>query len=187
MAYLDCRHHSINPPHHHNQQPSNPTLESIIHFLRKNFFSHVSGYFFFLLRSGVRAASNSAYSGYPELWILRYPAHRYHAVPLQGFEPTSLWLRVRRPNHSATTLHNGDYYMMDSLALGKLNIKGMLVLIKYLLHTETIDTGLEPFLMNTCHLLHREWYSPVPQRRDTGINHFLIVPQKWDTGCTCKG
>jgi hypothetical protein len=34
-------------------------------------------FFFFLLRLGVRAASNSAYSGYPELWILRYPAHRY--------------------------------------------------------------------------------------------------------------
>jgi hypothetical protein len=50
--------------------------------------------------------SNSAYSGYPELWILWYPAHRYHAVPLPGFEPTTLsWLRVRRPNHSATTLH----------------------------------------------------------------------------------
>jgi hypothetical protein len=30
---------------------------------------------FFLLRLGVHAASNSAYSGYPELWILRYPAH----------------------------------------------------------------------------------------------------------------
>jgi hypothetical protein len=41
----------------------------------------------------------------PELWILRYPAHRYHAVPSPGFEPTTLWLRVRRPNHSATTLH----------------------------------------------------------------------------------
>jgi hypothetical protein len=27
------------------------------------------------------AASKSAYYGYPELWILRYPAHRYHAVP----------------------------------------------------------------------------------------------------------
>jgi hypothetical protein len=37
--------------------------------------------FFFLLRLGVRAARNSAYSGYPELWILSYPAHRYHAVP----------------------------------------------------------------------------------------------------------
>jgi hypothetical protein len=44
-------------------------------------------------------------AGYPELWILKYPAHRYHAVPLPGFEPTTLWLRVRRPNHSATTLH----------------------------------------------------------------------------------
>jgi hypothetical protein len=59
--------------------------------------------FFFLLRLGIRAASNSAYSGYPELWILRYPAHRYHAVPSPGFEPTTLWLRVRRPNLSATT------------------------------------------------------------------------------------
>jgi hypothetical protein len=59
---------------------------------------------FFLLRLGVRAASNSAYSGYPELWILRYTAHRYHAVPSPGFEPTTLWLRVRHPNHSATTL-----------------------------------------------------------------------------------
>jgi hypothetical protein len=26
------------------------------------------------------AASNSAYYSYPELWILWYPAHRYHAV-----------------------------------------------------------------------------------------------------------
>jgi hypothetical protein len=51
------------------------------------------------------AASNSAYYGYPELWILRYPAHKYHAVPSPGFEPTILWLRVRHPNHSATTLH----------------------------------------------------------------------------------
>jgi hypothetical protein len=31
----------------------------------------------FLLRLGVCAAGNSAYSGYPVLWILRYPAHRY--------------------------------------------------------------------------------------------------------------
>jgi hypothetical protein len=59
----------------------------------------------FLLRLGVRAASNSAYSGYPELWILRYPAHSYRAVPLSGFEPMTLWLRVRCPNHLATTLH----------------------------------------------------------------------------------
>jgi hypothetical protein len=36
-----------------------------------------SAIFFFLLRLGLRAASNSAYSGYPELWIIRYPAHRY--------------------------------------------------------------------------------------------------------------
>jgi hypothetical protein len=48
-------------------------------------------------------ASNSAYYfyGYPELWILRYPAQRYHAVPSPGFEPSTLWLRVRRPNNSA--------------------------------------------------------------------------------------
>jgi hypothetical protein len=51
-----------------------------------------------------RAARNSAYSGYPELWILRYPAHRYRAVPSAGFEPTTLWLRVRRPNNSATVV-----------------------------------------------------------------------------------
>jgi hypothetical protein len=62
-------------------------------------------FYFFLLRLGVRTASNSAYSGYPKLWILRYPAHIYHAVPSPGFEPTTLWLRVRRPNDSATTLH----------------------------------------------------------------------------------
>jgi hypothetical protein len=45
------------------------------------------------------AASNSAYYGYPELWILRYPAQRYHAVPSPGFEPTTLWLGVWCPNH----------------------------------------------------------------------------------------
>jgi hypothetical protein len=61
-------------------------------------------YFIFLLRLGVRAASNSAYSGYPELWILRYSAHRYHAVLSPGFEHTTLWFRVRRRNHSVTTL-----------------------------------------------------------------------------------
>jgi hypothetical protein len=65
--------------------------------------------FFFILRSGVRAASNSAYSGYPDLWILRYPAHRYHAVPSPGFEPTTLWLRVRQPNHYATMLHHQSF------------------------------------------------------------------------------
>jgi hypothetical protein len=38
-------------------------------------------YFFFFFFNEVRdAASNSAYYGYPKLWILRYPAHRYHAV-----------------------------------------------------------------------------------------------------------
>jgi hypothetical protein len=26
----------------------------------------------------------------PELWILRYPAQRYHVVPSPGFEPTTL-------------------------------------------------------------------------------------------------
>jgi hypothetical protein len=61
-------------------------------------------FFFFIEVRG--AASNSAYYGYPELWILRYPAHRYHVAPSPGFEPTTLWLRVRHPNHSATTLHD---------------------------------------------------------------------------------
>jgi hypothetical protein len=36
------------------------------------------------------AASNSAYYGYHELWILMYPAHIYHAVPLPGFELTAI-------------------------------------------------------------------------------------------------
>jgi hypothetical protein len=57
--------------------------------------------FFFL--SEVRgAASNSAYCGYPKLWILRYPAHRYYAMRSPGFVPTTLQLRVGHPNHLAT-------------------------------------------------------------------------------------
>jgi hypothetical protein len=66
----------------------------------------------------IRAASNSAYSGCPELWILRYPAHRYHAVLSPGFEPTTLWLRVRRPNHSATTLHNWNHMLFLQVGIG---------------------------------------------------------------------
>jgi hypothetical protein len=54
--------------------------------------------FVFLLRMG-------CYCRYPELWILWYPAHRYHAVPEPGFKPTTLWLSVRHPSHSATKLH----------------------------------------------------------------------------------
>jgi hypothetical protein len=61
-------------------------------------------YIFFLEVWG--ATSNSAYYGHPELWILRYPAHRYHAVPSPRFKLTTLWLRVRHPNHSATTLRS---------------------------------------------------------------------------------
>jgi hypothetical protein len=38
---------------------------------------NVSTLLFFFNEVG-DAASNSAYYGYPELWILRYPAHRYH-------------------------------------------------------------------------------------------------------------
>jgi hypothetical protein len=69
------------------------------------------------------AASNSAYYGYPKLWILRYPAHRYHA----GIRtPTTLWLRVRRPNHSATTLHvshlDGVFCLPLAYAPGTRNI-----------------------------------------------------------------
>jgi hypothetical protein len=45
--------------------------------------------FFFFFKEVRDAASNSAYYGYPKLWILRYPAHRYHAVPSPGFEPTT--------------------------------------------------------------------------------------------------
>jgi hypothetical protein len=65
-----------------------------------DYASNAVFFFLFLLRLGL----NSAYSGYPELWILRYPADRCSAVPLPGFEFMTLWLRVRRPSHSATML-----------------------------------------------------------------------------------
>jgi hypothetical protein len=69
-------------------------------YMLQYIFAINRGFFWiFLLRLGVRAASNSACSGYPELWILRYPAHRYRAVPTRDSNPR---LRVRR---SATTLH----------------------------------------------------------------------------------
>jgi hypothetical protein len=45
-------------------------------------------FYFFLLRLGVCAASSSAYSRYPELWILRYPAHRCRAFA---------WIRTHVP------------------------------------------------------------------------------------------
>jgi hypothetical protein len=59
-------------------------------FVQESLHNSVDGVF--LLRLGVSAASNSAYHGYPELLILRYPAHRYHDVPSPGFEPMTLWL-----------------------------------------------------------------------------------------------
>jgi hypothetical protein len=68
----------------------------------------------FLLRLGANAASNSAYHGYPELWILRYPAHRYHAVLSPWFEPTTLWLRVVltiRPRRSRWLDHPRNFIM----------------------------------------------------------------------------
>jgi hypothetical protein len=65
----------------------------------------------------ITAASNSTYYGYPELWILRYPAHRYRAVPSPGFETTTLWLKVRRPNHSATTLQHAVHSRLPHLLL----------------------------------------------------------------------
>jgi hypothetical protein len=37
---------------------------------------------------GVRARKQFCLFWLPKLWILRYPAHRYRAVPSQGFEPT---------------------------------------------------------------------------------------------------
>jgi hypothetical protein len=39
----------------------------------------------------------------PSCGSIRNPAHRYHAVPSPGFESTTLWLRIRHPNHSVTT------------------------------------------------------------------------------------
>jgi hypothetical protein len=80
--------------------------KSFLHTGRVEMFLSVSANcFFFLLRLiGVRfffftevnrgtwrKQLYSAYSGYPELWILRYPAHRYNTVPSPGFEPTTLW------------------------------------------------------------------------------------------------
>jgi hypothetical protein len=62
-----------------------------------NFFS-----FLFLLRLEVPQAILLIMS--TPLWILRYRAQKYHAMPSPGFGPTTLWLRVRRPNHSAMTL-----------------------------------------------------------------------------------
>jgi hypothetical protein len=62
-------------------------------------------FFFFILRLGVCATSNYAYSGYPELWILRYPAHRYRTAPCLrrdlnprpfGWESDVLTIRPRR-------------------------------------------------------------------------------------------
>jgi hypothetical protein len=89
----------------------------------------------FLLRLGVHAAGNSAYTGYyPELWILRYPAHRYRAVPSPGFEPTTLWLRVRRPNHSATTLQTS--MMID-------NSPDELIVDEFILHVHVFRLAWE--------------------------------------------
>jgi hypothetical protein len=61
---------------------------------------------FFLTRLGMQQAIQLIMATSScHLWILWYPAHRYHAVPSPWFEPTTPWLRIRRPNHSATTLH----------------------------------------------------------------------------------
>jgi hypothetical protein len=72
----------------------------------------------FLPMLGVHATSNSAYSGYSELWFLRYPAHRHRAVPSPGFEPTTLWLGIQRPNHLATMLHKSWSRGYENLCLG---------------------------------------------------------------------
>jgi hypothetical protein len=68
-------------------------------------------YFYFIFFIEV---SNSAYYGCPELWSLRYPAHIYHAVPSLGFEPTTLWLMARHPNHSQVEM-NKTYIIMGCL------------------------------------------------------------------------
>jgi hypothetical protein len=60
---------------------NNVRLHFVWNFSHTIFFTKVLG-----------AASNYAYYGYPELWILRCPAHRYHAMPSPGFEPTTLRL-----------------------------------------------------------------------------------------------
>jgi hypothetical protein len=60
-------------------------------FSVKRIFVYTENIFFFLIVAR-GAATNSAYYGYPQLWILRHPAQRCHAVPSPGFEPTTLWL-----------------------------------------------------------------------------------------------
>jgi hypothetical protein len=57
--------------------------------LDQQFFCFFLLLFFFTEFRG--AASNSAYYGYPELWILRYFAQRYHAVP-----SPAVWLFLRK-------------------------------------------------------------------------------------------
>jgi hypothetical protein len=68
-------------------------------------------FFFFLLRLGASASSNSAYHGYPEVWILRYPADTYHNMPSPGFKPMTLWLRVQR---GSTFGHGTPLHIVDT-------------------------------------------------------------------------
>jgi hypothetical protein len=90
------------------------------------------GFLFCEVRS---AASNSACYGYPELWILRYPPHRYHTVPSPGFEPTTLWLRVLTSlpfGHDASFFLSPDWFMA-------LNVAGINLSILLLYKVELAD------------------------------------------------
>jgi hypothetical protein len=80
-------------------QLSSPKTQKLLQINNQWFSSFIGNsliffFFFFFFIEFRDAESISAYYGYPKLWILRYPAHRYHAVPSPGFEPTTLWLRV---------------------------------------------------------------------------------------------
>jgi hypothetical protein len=44
-------------------------------------------FFFIFFYWGRGVASNTAYYGYPKLWILRYPAQRYHAYLRRNSNP----------------------------------------------------------------------------------------------------
>jgi hypothetical protein len=81
---------------------------------KNRFVIIISLIFFFTEVRG--AAINSAYHGYPELWILWYPAQRYHANPWRsGWESDILTARHDAPLISQMTNVSLSYWRMYSL------------------------------------------------------------------------
>jgi hypothetical protein len=62
-----------------------------------------NGLYFFLLRLGASSASNSAYHGYPELWILRCILLTDTTPCLH--RPQSLFLSLHKSLEMAKTIH----------------------------------------------------------------------------------